>query len=228
MPCESRLSDPSPCTGPRRSGTKTSWSYCHCCSGGCAYTALSQTRWWTAARCIAYECQFATCRWQQAPCLALRDQPFCGGHVPTSRLQPFPPPRATAAQDVGQQYVCGSPVLATSCVAAGEAHSRAVSPCFSGSPPLHRPKTPKTRTAIKEGAKTAGLIRVRTSSETRATKVDELRMAASAHLGVTFGQQTSGQGQATATPAGITGVLADDPGDDGGGLSAHSELTSLE
>ena len=84
------------------------------------------------------------------------------GQASASRLQPFPPPRVAAVPPAEPHYASGSPVLATSdpYVTGEDIHRRAVSPCFSGSPPLTRPRTPKPRSAVKEGAKPAGPFRV--------------------------------------------------------------------
>ena len=60
----------------------------------------------------------------------------------------------------------------------------------------------------------------------RSAKVEELRMAASAQLRVAFGQSFGSPSGAAAM--GVPTLVADDPEEDGGGLSAHSDLTTLE
>ena len=161
-----------------------------------------------------------------------------GSLAASTRLQPFPPPPVASIRSLGDHYACVSPVLATSDpYVSTETSLRGVaSPRFSASPPVTRPKTPKPRTAIKEGSKPTGPLRVRPSPEAHASKVDELRMAASAELGVHFGRS----GQAATHPGGIAGhtdltahapivpgIVADDPDEDGE-LTAGSDLTTME
>ena len=104
-----------------------------------------------------------------------------------------------------------SPVLATSDpdVVGRGTPSCSASPGHSCSPVAGKPRTPRTRVAVKDSSKPVGPIHHKDASDPRATQVEKLRSAASAQIGVAFGQDGPAAASCAA-PALVPTIIADD------------------